>query len=178
MANIFPSRGDFDISSDIISEYFWIADEFIDGVFGNNARLVFPPKFSSCDNCKKDISTGRSSGIYNGTGPISFTNHTLCPRCNGRGTLELPSTQDIRLRVYWDSRSWIDIGMPIGSPDSTAMCIGYLSDLPALERANHIILHTDLQDIRRYIVQREGSAVPHGLSQNRYFIQYVKQIGN
>lgn len=177
MANKFPSRGNFDIPSAIISEYEWIADEFIDGEFGCPCRLVFPPKFSECDNCVFDLKVGRSSNIYKSGGPISFQNHTICPRCQGRGRLSLPSTSNIRLRVYWEQRSWIDIGVPIGNPDGIAMTIGYLSDLPALERADRIVLHTDLEDIRKYLVRREGEAVPHGLSKDRYFIQYVRRIG-
>jgi len=176
MANKFPSRGDFDIASAIIDEYEWIADEFIDGEFGCPCRLIFPSKWSECTNCKIDLKTGRSSNIYKSGGPISFQNHTLCPMCNGRGREELPQTEDIRLRVYWDPRSWIDIGVPIGNPDGTAMTIGYIANLPALERMDNIILHTDLINVRKYVMQREGEAVPHGLSKDRYFIQYMRRV--
>lgn len=176
MANKFPGRGDFDIPSGIFDEHEWIVDEFIDGETGRNCLIKYPPKPTQCDNCLLDPSTGRSSNIYNDTGPIAFSDHSLCPRCGGIGRLELPSTDTIRLRVYWDPRSWIKIGVSLAVPESSCMTIGYISDLHKLEKMTSIVINSDIQGIRRYEMQRAGEAVPHGF-QRRYFIQYFERVG-
>lgn len=176
MANKFPTRGDFDIPSGIFDEHEWVCDEFIDGEIGRECQINYPPKPTQCDNCKLDPSTGRSSNIYNGTGPISFTNHSTCPRCGGIGRLQLPMTDTVRLRVYWDPRSWIKVGISLAAPDSSCMTIGYMSDLPKLEKMTSILINVDVSPVRRYEMQRVGVAVPHGF-QRRYFIQYLEKIG-
>ena len=178
MTDLSLIRGSFPFPTEIVDEFNWVTSSFIESSFGVPCQLVFPSKWSECTNCKIDLSTGRSSGIYKSdTGTISFQNHQICPLCQGRGRRELPQTEDVRFRVYWNTRDWIDINVPIASPDSTAMLIGFLSDLPALEKADKIILHTDLQEIRQYSVRREGEAVPHGIAKNHFFIQYVTRSG-
>jgi hypothetical protein len=177
MADKFPGRGDFSLPSSLFDEHEWMVDEFIDGETGQVCTINYPPKPSQCDNCVTDPSTGRSSGIYNGTGPISFSNHTVCPRCGGEGKYELPNTDDVRLRVYWDTRSWIDIGVSLKAPDMSCMTIGYMEDLPKIEKMTSILVQQGIQGIRRYEMQRTGEAAPWGFRHNRYFVQYLERSG-
>ena len=174
MSDKFPTRGDFNIPSTIIDEYEWVADSFIDSM-GIPCKLVYPPKMSECTNCYIDNTTGRSSNIYKSGGPLPFQNHQICPLCEGRGRLSLEETDNITLRVYWTPKDWYNIGLKIESPDGVAMTIGYINDLPKIERADYIILNSNLESIRQYKVRRMGEAVPFGLKQRRYFIQYVKR---
>lgn len=177
MAGKFPLRGDFSIPSEIFDEHEWIVDSLLDGETGQSVVLYYPPKPTQCDNCIIDIDTGRSANIYNGTGPVPFDNHTKCPRCGGLGRGESEPTDNINLRIYWNPRDWIDIGVKFKPGDSIAMTIGYMSDLPKLEKAASILLNADVQGIRRWKCERAGEAVPHGFRQDRYFIQYVKRVG-
>jgi hypothetical protein len=177
MGGKFPSRGDFTIPSAVFDEHEWMVDSLIDGEIGQSVTLYYPPKPTQCDNCKLDPETGLSSNIYNGGGPIPFTDFMKCPRCGGLGRLELPQTDTIDLRVYWNSSSWIDIGVRFESSEGVAMTIGYMVDLPKLEKATSLLVHANLEGVRRYLCEREGEAVPHGFRRKRYFIQYVKRIG-
>ena len=178
MANKIPRLGNFSIPSVLIDYHEWMIDELIDGVTGQVCELSFPDKDTQCDNCKISPDTKRSSNIYNGTGPNSFANFGICPRCAGLGRFQVPVTETIRLRIYWDSKSWIKIGVSLATPDSSCMTIGYMTDLPKLERAKHILLPADVSSIRRYEMNRVGEAVPHGFRQDRYFIQFFTRIGS
>ena len=125
-----------------------------------------------------DLLLPKSSNIYKVGGPQSFPANSLCPRCNGVGRLQEPVSEVIRMRVYWERRSWVNIGIKIANPDGVAMCIGYFRDLPKLERANVVLLQSDLKGTKVYECVREGEGRPHGMRKNRYFIQYMRRTGS
>jgi hypothetical protein len=177
MGNKFPARGDFSLPAAIFDEYDWTADWLIDGPIGQIVTLVFPPKPTQCDNCKLDVDTGRSSGIYNGSGPFPFTNHTVCPRCMGEGRYEADRTSAIRMRLYWTAKDWVKTGVRIVAGECDVMAIGYMSDLPALKRAKAVIMPKDIEELIRYRCERVGKAIPWGFRQKRYFLQFFKQMG-
>ena len=88
-----------------------------------------------CNNCLFDKSTETSSNIYNGTGPNSFPDYTLCPVCMGSGkTLVNSSTKKLYLAVIFDSKSFINmtptklVNIPDGSIQ-TLCSKNYASDL-------------------------------------------------
>lgn len=177
MANKFPSRGDFEIPTEILDEHEWLSDALIDGETGHSCRLYYPAYPTECDNCLLDPRTGKSSNIYKAGGPIPFQNFTICPRCGGSGRSSTKSTENVKLRIYWEPRDWIDIGVKFNVAYGICMTIGYMTDLPKIEKAQQILLNADLAPIRRWLCTRAGEAVPHGFRQNRYFIQYLERIG-
>lgn len=177
MANRVPEWGDFSIPSDVFTTHEWMTDSLIDGETGHTCTLYYPEKRQPCDNCVFDPQTERSSNIYKAGGPIVFTNNTICPRCQGRGFLSLAETETIQLRIYWDQAAWRNIGIHVADPNGSCVAIGYMSDLPKLERSTRIQIHTELNDMRRYMCVREGEAQPHGFRKNRYFIQTLKRTG-
>jgi hypothetical protein len=177
MAGKIPSFGDFNIPSDIIDLHEWVSDELIDGEIGSVCTLNFPPKKEACDNCLFDSNTNSSSNIYKTGGPIPFQKYGLCPRCQGSGYLEMPKTEDVRLRVYWDKSTWKALGINVLDPDTTCVVIGYMDDLAKLEKANTILLNSNIANIRKYLCTRNGEALPHGFRRNRYFIQAMKRAG-
>jgi len=177
MTNLESIRGAFDIPSSVIDEYNWISDGLIDNVAGVTCTLYYPPNVDECDNCYFDSKNNRSSNIYKTGGPIPFTNFTLCPRCHGRGLLTSEPTEDITLRVYYESSSFIDIGVDFKSADGVVMIIGYMKDLPKIENATKILLNSNLEGIRRYFVVRMSECVPYGLDKKRYFLGYFKREG-
>jgi hypothetical protein len=175
MAGKFPSLGDFDIPGGIFDLHEWVTDEFIDGELGVTCTLIFPAKRAPCDNCLFSTDTNRSANIYKTGGPIPFANHGICPRCQGRGLLEEPSTESMRLRVYWEASDWSKMGMAIADPEAVCMVIGYMVDLTKFERANFILLNDELKNIRNYKCSRSGEAQPWGFRHNRYFVQWLKR---
>jgi len=175
MSGKFLDRGDFDIPSAVFDEADWIIDAFLDGIIGKNCTLVYPPKSSECTNCVFDLRTGRSSGLYKAGGPYSFIVGDVCPVCGGEGLSLLPQEETIKLRVYWSNKDWIRISPPLNIPNALAQVIGYMVDLPKLERAKEVILDSDFDQYKRWRVQRAGEAVPWGF-QRRYFVQFMERI--
>jgi hypothetical protein len=175
MAGKFPSRGEFTIPEELYDEHEWCVDGMI-ASFGNNCQLVYPPKDTQCDNCKIDPISGRSTDIYNGTGPIPFNDFSLCPKCNGSGRLLDSQTEIIKLRVYWNPKNWISIGTTIQIPDGSVQVIGYLTDLPKLERAKEIILNSDTSAIKTLRTVLQGEPQLWGFRQTRYFVAFLKRI--
>lgn len=177
MANKYPYYGDFTIPTAIIDDYHWLADSLIDDTdIGTLCRLIYPPIPSECPNCIVDPVTGRSSSIYKTSGPISFTNHTTCPWCGGEGRRLEPSTEDIRVRVYFNPKDFQMVAGDIQVADGVAQVIGYMSDLAKMSRAEKIILYVDQVDIKQWTCSQVREPVPWGFG-NRYFIMFVKRIG-
>jgi hypothetical protein len=177
MANKFPTLGDFVIPTSILDTHEWISDAVIDGDTGHQCTLYYPAKPTECDNCILDPRTRRSTNQYKAGGPIPFQDHTVCPRCGGSGRNTLKPTEIVYLRVYWEPKDWIDIGVKFDVASGICMTIGYMTDLPKIEKAERILLNSDVKPLRRYFCKRAGEAVPHGFRQNRYFIQYMERTG-
>jgi len=177
MSGRFANRGNFTIPSAVFDEHEWVSDMFLDGEIGSQCTLMYPPIDSECSNCYFDPNSGRSNNIYRVGGLVPFTNHTTCPMCGGEGRSITEKTEDVRLRVYTDPSHWVETGIQLKSPNGIAQVIGYMADLPKIERADKIILHSELQEIKRWIVQAEGEAIPWGFRGNRYFVMFVKRVG-
>ena len=176
MADRIPSLGDFSIPSGVFTTHEWVADAFID-TMGQACTLVYPAKTTECPNCYIDPRTNRSNGRYRAGGPVEFPTNTICPWCSGAGRSTANPTEDITLRVYWNPKDWVNIGVKIDAPDGVAQVIGYMSDLPKVERAGEIILDSGVQSTRKYVCIRKGEAVPWGFRHNRYFVQFVNRAG-
>lgn len=165
------------ITDSLIQTHEYIADELIDGPTGQDCQLMYPiTNNSSCPNCIYNPRQKRSSNIYKSGGPVPFENHTTCPWCGGSGRSSRPVTEDIRLRVYWSQKDW-SISRPVENPDSSVMIIGYMTDLPKLEKSERIQLNKNVGVYRKWICEREGESVPWGLGQSRYFAQMLTRTG-
>lgn len=169
MANRIAGQSDFEIPAALLTTHEWMADALIDGETGSPTTLHFPANNSECPNCVYDSFNRRSSSIYKTGGDMPFENYTTCPMCGGTGRLTLPSTDAIRLRVYWETKSWIDIGLTFEVPSGVAMVIGYMNDVIKYKRAERI-------QIGNYFCTKECEPVPHGFRRDRYFIAYIRRI--
>jgi len=167
----------FSIPSSIISSHEYIADALIEGPTGQPCQLIYPVnKNSVCPNCKYNPRQKKSSNIYKDGGPVPFENHTICPWCGGTGKSNRAIREEIRFRVYWSQRDWI-ISSPVENPDSSVMIIGYMYNLPKLEKCDRILLNKEVEPYRKWICERAGEAVPWGLAQDRYFAQMLNRVG-
>jgi hypothetical protein len=91
--------------------------------------------------------------------------------------LELPATDTIRLRAYWEPSTWREIGIKVADPTGRCVVIGYMVDLAKLERADTVLLNDDLAGIRHFRVARDGEAQPWGFRRSRYFTQVMQRTG-
>jgi len=176
MAGKFASRGDFSIPSELINEHEWICDSLIDDM-GASCDLVYEPIASECNNCIFDPATQKSSGIYKVGGPISFDNFTVCPICGGDGRSVLEQKENIKLRVYLNQRDWIQTNIKAMVGNDVFQIIGYMNDLPKIERAKEIIVHSDLVGIKYWRCEPSSEATPWGFRGNRYFVMFLKRVG-
>ena len=98
-----------------------------------------------------------------------------CPYCNGKGYKANETTEDITLRIYWNKKFWVDIGIPIDVPDGAMQTISYMTDLEKINKAKYIIPNYDgieKYDQSRY--ERAGSSYPQGFKQNatKYIVTF------
>ena len=56
------------------------------------------------------------------------------------------------------------------------MIIGFMKDLPKVEKCDRILLNKDVESYRSWLCEREGESVPWGLSQDRYFAQMLRRV--
>jgi hypothetical protein len=75
----------------------------------------------------------------------------------------------IKLKVYYNPKSWINVAGNIQVPDGTIQTIGYLSDLDIILQAKALIAHTAINNIKELRYQRLGEPSTFGFKQDRYF---------
>jgi hypothetical protein len=75
----------------------------------------------------------------------------------------------IKLKVYYNPKSWINVAGNIQVPDGTIQTIGYLSDLDIILQAKTLIAHTSINNIKELRYQRLGEPSTFGFKQDRYF---------
>ena len=103
-----------------------------------------------------------------------------CPYCNGRGYKAVESSDNITLRIYWERKYWVDIGVPIDVPNGGIQTIAYMTDLPKIEKCKYMIPKYD--GIENYDTnakyERAGTSYPQGFKQNetKYVVTFWKRM--
>ena len=82
---------------------------------------------------------------------------------------EVEVLTDIKLKIYWNPKEWINIAGAIQVPDNTIQTIGFMKDLPQILKAKSLIVHKGIAEYKEMRFQRMGEHIPMGLRQNRYF---------
>ena len=163
------------INQRIFDKYKEFADDFINDNFGVNCKLIYPPKETECVNCVFDSIGRKSSNRYKHGGPQPF-NFGNCPTCSGKGFREDEATENIKLRVYYEKKSWVKIaGGTFNADDSDAQVIGFIHDMPKFDMANEIELDSDLKDYKTLSYTKAGDSFPHGFKHDRYFISHLRR---
>jgi len=161
------------IPDGMMDKYYEACDFFIDNDYiGRACTIVYPPKRVPCDNCiVKPVGT-TTTNVYRTGGPAPFP-FGNCPLCGGNGYSETEITDTIRMRIYWNRSEWMRIGGNIQVEDAEAMAIGYMTDLPKLQRAIEIILIKGT-NYAEYRTTLAGKPTPWGFGRNRYFVAVFK----
>ena len=82
---------------------------------------------------------------------------------------EVETLEDIKLKVYWDNRSFVKVGGNLAVPDNAIQTIGMMTDRQKVLAANFLIVHNGIKDEGSIRFQRSGEYFPMGLKQDRYF---------
>lgn len=150
----------------------------IDSILADNG-LVVPctiqysdiGKDTLCPNCVFDPISRLSSNRYNGTGPVSFINGTICPVCQGEGTIVASAKSEIlNLAVIFDSKYFLNwsASNTINIPDGMVQTICKIDIISKILQSQSIIIDSNLSQYGSYIYSRSGDPQPCGLGDHRY----------
>lgn len=149
------------VPESVFNKYYDVIDSTFD-IFGVNCQLI------SINKVEEIIYTsGNNIPEKN-----SINAHRLRDGNYERGNKiikEMEVLTDIKLKVYWNPKEWINITGAIQVPDNVIQTIGFMTDLPKVLAAKGLIVHKDIVDYKEMRFQRMGEHIPMGLRQNRYF---------
>lgn len=97
----------------------------------------------------------------------------------GRGTVitrEVEVFTDIRLKVYWDAKQWVQVTESLIAPDAAIQTIGFMKDLKSVLSATALIVQKDVEGGVEMKFERVGGHIPMGFKQDRYFACFWKRI--
>lgn len=156
------------VPESIFDKYYEVIDSTFD-IFGVICQLVSINKVEEI--------------IYNPNNNIPEKNSINAHRVRGgdyerqnKIIREIEVLTDIKLKVYWDQKSWIGVGGDIVVPDGSIQTIGFMSDLSKVLQAKALIVHKGIKDYKEIRFERMGEHIPMGLRQNRYFGCMWKRI--
>ena len=169
----------FTIDSGIVSIASDAIDDLIDQL-GKPCKVVYEPTKTQCNNCYLDTTTDKSSGKYNGTGPVSFT-RGKCPVCDGLGYLpdEVENFDIVTLLINTTPKAYKMYDPSVKIPQGLIGAKGYVTDLPKVLTAKTIIVdYQHVVDVSaRYVLWGEPAQTGN-IVKNRYFEFYMQRFGS
>ena len=132
--------------------------------------MVYPEKKENCPNCYLDTmgTRTRSVSLYRPGGPASFERGMPCPLCDGKGYKIIETTEEISLRIYWERKSWVDVGIPLDFPQGSIQTIANMEDLPKIDKAKYLMPteYGNLASHHTMKFTKSGASFPQGFKQN------------
>jgi hypothetical protein len=148
------------IPESVFDKYYDVVDSTFT-IFGVTCQLVYVEKVEVISNTFDNIPDNRSVNAHRRRqGDYKRQTKTI---------KEVEKIEDIKIKVYWDSKSWVKVGGNIVVPDNAIQTIFFASDMGKIVRAKELIVHKDIKDKKEMRFQRFGEPFPMGLRQNRYF---------
>jgi len=149
------------IPESVFTKYYDVIDSTFT-IFGIICQLVYIEKVEEISNTYDNIPSNRSVNSHRRNGPSQYKRQNKVIK-------EVEKLEDINLKVYWDSKSWVKVGGDIKVPDHSIQTIFLATDLDKIKRAKEIIVHKEIKDSQEMRFQRSGEPFPMGLRKNRYF---------
>tara|TARA_Y100001963_G_scaffold159941_1_gene266348 strand:+ start:234 stop:725 length:492 start_codon:yes stop_codon:yes gene_type:complete len=145
-------------------------------LFNRTCTLVYPPKKEKCPNCYQNNIGGRSVNLYRSGGPMPFARGSKCSYCNGDGFRNSEVTESVELRVYYESRNFVDVGFNVDVPDNVIQTIGYMDDYDKLTKANELLVDIGTHNKARY--KRISEPYNQGFKQNptQYIVLFWQRV--
>lgn len=166
------------ITNELKQVYKQMIDSLIqEGALSLKCKLIYENSDKTqCTNCEIDPMSGKSSNLYNNSGPVPFINGQICPVCGGEGYLFDSKEEVINLLVLFQYKYWINFNSNINSPDGMIQTICGMELLPKLKNANRLIVDTNLDGITRNIFARTSDPEPAGFGDSSYIFTFWKKI--
>ena len=149
------------IPQSVFDKYYDVVDSTFN-IFGVTCQLVYIEKVEVVDNTFNNIPDNRSVNPHRRPGGGNY-------RRDNKVIKEVEKTEDIKIKVYWDSKNWTNVGGNIVLPENGIQTIFYATDLDKITRAKELIVHKDIKDLKEMRFRRAGEPFPMGLKQERYF---------
>ena len=148
------------IPQSVFDKYYDVVDSTFN-IFGVTCQLVYIEKVEVIDNSYNNIPDNRSLNSHRRRGG----DHKRADKT----FREVEKVEDIKLKVYWDSKSWVNPGGNIVLPERGVQTIFFATDLAKIMRAKEIIVHKNIKELREFRFQKKGEPFPMGIGQERYF---------
>ena len=148
------------IPDSVFNKYYDVVDSTFN-IFGVTCQLVYIEKYEEISTTYDNIPDNRSLNSHRRPQPQY--------RRENKVIREVEKTEDIKLKVYWDSKSWTKIGGDMVIPNGSIQTIFFATDLDKIMRAKELIVHKDISSLREMRFVKHGEPFPMGLKQDRYF---------
>jgi len=157
-----------EVPQSVFDKYFEVIDSTFD-IFGVTCQLVSTQLEEIPNDPDNNIPDHNSVNVHHNRHDDQFDR-------GDKSYIEVETLEDIKLKVYWDSRSFVRVGGDIAVPDSSIQTIGMMTDLSKVLNAHQLIVHKGIKDYVTMRFEREGAHFPMGLKQDRYFGCFWKRI--
>lgn len=148
------------VPESVFQKYYDVIDSTFT-IFGVTCQLVYTETVEEISNAYDNIPTNLSINAHrNGQDQYRKENKVF---------REIEKIEDIKIKVYWKKKDFIEIGGDIVVPSNSIQTIFFATDLPKITRAKTLIVHKGIKDLQEMRFQRSGEPFPMGLRQNRYF---------
>ena len=148
------------IPESVFDKYYDVVDSTFT-IFGVTCQLVYIETVEEIVNTYDNIPSNRSINAHRRPQDQY--------RRQDKVIKEVEKLEDIKIKVYWDSKSWIKVGGDMVIPDNSIQTIFYATDLDKIMRAKELIVHKDIKDLKEMRFKKFGEPFPLGLRQTRYF---------
>lgn len=147
------------IPQSVFDKYYDVVDSTFD-IFGVTCQLVYIQKVEELNNNFNNIPDNRS---------VNPRRRNSDYNRGGKSYREVEKLEDIKIKVYWDSRNWTKIGGNIVVPENGIQTIFFAKDLTKILKAKELIVHKSVKDLKEYRFKRSGDPFPMGIGLERYF---------
>lgn len=148
------------VPESVFDKYYDVIDSTFT-IFGVTCQLVYIEKVEEISNTYNNIPDIRSINAHKRSQDQYARENKVFK--------EVEKLEDIKLKAYWDNKSWIKVGGNIVVPDNGIQTIFFATDLAKINRAKELIVHKGIKDMQEMRFKKFGQPFPMGLRQNRYF---------
>jgi len=153
-----------------------VFDKYNEGIdytieaFGVTCQLVSINKVETIENISPDNNVPEKNSInaHRVRGGDYERQHKIIK--------EIELTTPIKLKVYYNPKSWINVGGNITVPDGTIQTVGYISDLNKILQSKALIAHESINEIKPIRYERLSEPATFGFKQDRYFSCLWKRV--
>ena len=150
--------GSINVPESVFTKYYEVIDSTFD-IFGVTCILVYNETIQETTS-NNNIPPAPSINIHR-------RNSEQYQR-DSKTYKKVEITEEIKLKVYWDSKDFIRPTPTLVLPNNSIQTIFFMSDLQKINRAKELIVHKTIKDLQEMKFAKLGQPFPMGLRQNRY----------